>query len=154
MNTAPEIKHSGKGEKPKPLTRLEQMKQRGTEAIWPPLPVEYIVDWLFEIGPSIAGSMGEAPIGWPDIAAWQELTGIEPDAWEARTLRRLSKAYVAQRHRSEDPKCPEPRLDESEALKARRKDVAERLEAAFRMLAAQQKPNTQPAPTRQSKRKE
>jgi hypothetical protein len=146
------VKHSGKGEKPKPLTNLEAMKKRGVEPVWPPLPVDYMIDWLFEIGPSMAGSMGEAPIGWVELEAWQGLTGVDLDPWEARTLRRLSRAYVAQRHLSEDPKCPEPRLDESEALKAKRQDVAERLEAAFRMLAAQQKPKTEPVPPRAGNR--
>ncbi len=148
------MKHSGKGEKPKPLTRLEQMKMRKVEATWPPLPVDYIIDWLFEIGPSVAGSMGESAMTLGQINDDLAAIGIDADAWELRTLRRLSKAYVAQRHLSEDPKCLEPRLDEIEALKARRQDVAARLEAAFRMLAAQQKTKTQPAPPRQSKRKE
>lgn len=148
------MKHSGKGEKPKPLSRIEQMEKRGMEAAWPPLPVDYMIDWLFDIGPSMAGSMGEGPIGWTEIDAWQRVTGVELDVWEARTLRRLSRAYVAQRHASEDQKCPEPRLDASEALAAKRQDVAERLEAAFRMLAAQQKPKTETAPPRARKRKE
>lgn len=78
------------------------------------------------------------------IAGDLEAIGLDPLPWEIITLRRLSRAFVGQRHDAEDPKCPEPRLDDVEALAARRQDVATRLEAAFRMMAAQQKPKQQP----------
>ncbi len=76
--------------------------------------------------------MGEGPIGWADMAAWQSLTGIELDAWEARTIRRLSQAFVAQRHESEKPGCPSPCEEPAEAVNDR---VTAQFKAMFDALA-------------------
>lgn len=57
--------------------------------------------------------MGEAAITWEAMAAWTQHTGIELDAWEARTIRRLSATYLSQRHDAVKPDCPEPYADEA-----------------------------------------
>jgi len=63
--------------------------------------------------------MGEGPVSWIEINAWCERTGIELDPWEARTIRALSTAYVAQAHKSRKPDCPSP-LDEERKVAADR----------------------------------
>ena len=52
--------------------------------------------------------MGMVPIEWADILAWVQLTGTELYPEEARILRELSFAYVAQYTVSKDPDCPAP----------------------------------------------
>lgn len=55
-----------------------------------------------EAGPVEAGGMGPAPLSWREISAWAERTFQRPSAWEARTLRRLSREYLSEIHAAED----------------------------------------------------
>lgn len=106
MNTAPEKPNAN--DKSEPVTRLRQMQDQGETPSLPENPAPYITDWFLEVGPTVSTGMGEGPIGWPDMAAWQELTGIELDAWEARTIRSLSNAWAAERYRARKPTCMAP----------------------------------------------
>ena len=111
------------------------MKADGVEIHLPPNPLPYITEYLMEIGPVSSSSMGSAPLAWPEIAAWQDLTGIELDAWEARTIRRLSRDFHDQMHRAKDANCPPPF-----AAKARNDDaVSEQFQRMFRVMAANKK---------------
>lgn len=112
------------------------MRDKGEPIFYPPNPAEYITDWLFEIGPVAAGAMGPVPIGWQDMAAWERLTGNELDPWEARTIRRLSQAYVAQAYEAENLNCPEPRLAEEKQAEARREKVTQQFSAMIRAAQA------------------
>lgn len=71
----------------------------------------HMIDWLMEIGPMVSGAMGSAAFGWSDMAHWSEMTGIELDPWEAKTLRRLSLDWVAQVNASREPNCPPPYVE-------------------------------------------
>lgn len=58
--------------------------------------------------------MGDAPLGWPDIQAYAQITAAEIDPWEARTLRDLSAAYLVERQRGEKPlSIPPSRRDDT-----------------------------------------
>lgn len=55
----------------------------------PPLPAP--CKGLWEVFNQIAGSVGNNgfgrnPITWPDLLAWQQVTGTRLSAWEADTL--------------------------------------------------------------------
>lgn len=94
LHAAPE--KSNPHDKTEPVSRIEAMQRRGETPLLPPNPAPYLTDWLMEIGPVTYSAMGSSPIGWPDLAAWQDLTGIELEPWEARLLRRLSGCYAAE----------------------------------------------------------
>src|SRR5690606_17265417 len=81
----------------------------------PPNPAEYLTDWLWEIGPSV----GDRSIGYVDLAAWQEIAGVEMEPWEARTLRRLSGEYLGQSVKARKPGCPPPYNGEREMARDR-----------------------------------
>lgn len=51
----------------------------------------YVLEYLFELGITI----GEHAITHAEIRAWMDNTGIELNAWEAQTLKRLSVIYVS-----------------------------------------------------------
>jgi hypothetical protein len=125
------VKSAGNGEKPESATRLKQKTTAKQDILFPPNPAEYLTDWFREIGPTIASPMGEVAIGWSDMVAWQELTGIELDAWEARTIRRMSRAFIDQRHEAKKPDCVEPRLkaDEEKVEAESRNRVADQFKA-------------------------
>ena len=39
----------------------------------PPVAHRHLIGWWLEIGPTVMAGMGEGPIGWQEIAAWQRL---------------------------------------------------------------------------------
>jgi hypothetical protein len=87
---------------------MKAMEARGEPPPLPPIADRYLVDWWLEIGPTSPSSMGEGPISWSDIAAWQRLALIDLLPWEATAIRRLSIAYLGQRHDAKEPSCPAP----------------------------------------------
>ena len=116
------------------MTRLVKFKRDEMagkdppELIFPEVDAgEYIVDWLFEVGPMIAGD----PVTFQEIKAWRDLSGRVLDGWEATTLRRLSIAYTAEYHQASDPRTPAP--GKTVAPKSA-KQVSEGLAAAFARL--------------------
>jgi hypothetical protein len=74
----------------------------------------YLVETLFEAGPTIATPMGETPLGWADLRAYVEMTATDLDPWEARALRQMSAAYLAERESGKDVlSIPPVRRDET-----------------------------------------
>lgn len=134
LNTTPERAKHDKSEAPR-LTRLETMRREFKDDDYhpemPPLDgAAFLLSYLFELGPTQAAGMGAAPISHQEIAAWQELTGIVLQPWQARFLRRLSGEYVAESHKAEKRECPAP------WRAADAKPVVTDTQAALRALAA------------------
>jgi hypothetical protein len=98
------------------------MKAKKEEPVLPVNPAPYLTDWLFEIGPSAPAGMSDAPIDFRHMAAWTGLMGVDLTPWEARTLRRLSRAYVNQRDDARKLACIEPRMKVDQELAQRRVD--------------------------------
>lgn len=107
------------------------MQERGAAIFWPPNPAPHITDWLLEIGPAFGTGMGERAIDWQDMRAWQELTGIELEPFEARTIRRLSQVFISARHEAKKPDCPIPYAGLREEIISQREKVAKRIKGAF-----------------------
>lgn len=107
------------------------MEATGDVPILPPNPAPYLSDWLFEIGPTVAAGMGEGRLGWRDLAAWQEISGIELMPWEARLLRRLSGEYADERHEAKKNDRLAPYGGNRDDIAARRAMVDRKLQAAF-----------------------
>ena len=95
------------------------MRREGTSLNLPDNPAPYLVEWLMEIGPTVPTGAGEGPIGYRDMLAWSQITGIELEPWEARLLRSLSAAFVGERYRARKPGCPSPMDDDPEVVQAR-----------------------------------
>lgn len=112
------------------MSRLLSMKADGIDPSLPDLLAPGIVDMLMEIGPTITGSMGQAPIEWRDIAAWQEITGITLPPWQASMLRRLSRDYLAESQEATKPDRPAPYAPE-DATEANRDAVASKVRGIF-----------------------
>lgn len=98
------------------------MRAEGRDPVFPPNPVPFVTDWLLEIGPTKADGMSESSIDWQDMAAWSRLTSIDLTPWEARTLRRMSKAFVRQRKEARKATCIEPRLQADQVSARKRVD--------------------------------
>ena len=74
----------------------------------PPLPLPHIIERWTEIGMVGSNGMASTPLSWTEISAWQANTYIRLSSWEAKVIRALSQAYVAQARISEDETCPPP----------------------------------------------
>lgn len=79
----------------------------------PPIEAEaqYLIAYLFEIGPTLAAGMGNGPLTHSEIQAWQNNTGIELQPWEARFVKRLSNEYLNESQRAVARDCPAPWAD-------------------------------------------
>jgi hypothetical protein len=68
-----------------------------------------MVTQLFEAGPlEVVAGAGRAALSWREIEAWAERTKSELRPWDARLLRRLSKAYLAEIEDGQDEDAPPP----------------------------------------------
>lgn len=68
----------------------------------------HLIGYLFEVGPTLSGSMGEGPLTNLELRAWQEAGGFELQPWESRFLLRLSREYLMQGHLAEKANCEAP----------------------------------------------
>lgn len=94
----------------------------------PPNPAPHIVARLIEIGITETTGMGPAPLSWREIDAWCRRTRVDLAPWEARVIRQLSLAYIAEGRRAESDSCPAPWRT---AITQRERDVDE---AKLRMV--------------------
>lgn len=90
------------------MSRLQKIRDEGGTPDLPEVSCPYLAEVFFEIGPTLQGGMGPAPLTHQEIRAWQENTRVQLTAWEARGLRRLSHAWIAETVRAEDPTAAAP----------------------------------------------
>lgn len=96
----------------------------------PPVDVGgHLIGYLFEIGPAAPGAAGAVTISHQEIVAWQTLTGVRLQSWEARFIKRLSAEYVTELHKAEKPSRMSPWQSTDSAPS--RADVAKALQAAI-----------------------
>jgi hypothetical protein len=104
---------------------------------WPDMPsaegADYLLGYLWEVGPTLVAGMGAGPITHQELRAWQVNSGIRLQPWEARILRRLSIDYLAEMSRAEKADCPAPW--QSVAVTVDRAVVANKMLHAIRALA-------------------
>lgn len=114
LHAAPKIPQDAGSPKPtqqvEPLSRFDQMKKEGIAPSMPPNPMPHLINWLIEIGIMESTGAGPAPLSWREIRAWQDGVRVRLAPWEARLLRQLSIAYIAQSREAEQPNCPPPWL--------------------------------------------
>lgn len=84
------------------------MAKDGIAPKMPPNPAPHLINRLIEIGITETTGMGPAPLSWREIEAWQHATNVRMAPWEARLIRQLSIAYIAQGRKAESENCPAP----------------------------------------------
>jgi hypothetical protein len=94
LNTAPDHPDKDKGKKHK-SRRATLEKKYGKPLAMPECGAQYIAAYLFDIGPTLHGEMGEYPLTHGELHAWMSNTGIELNVWESQTLRRMSVEYLS-----------------------------------------------------------
>lgn len=62
----------------------------------------YLLDALFEVGPSATAGMGaEIPVSWTEVWAYAQATQNLSEPWEFRAIMQMSKAFVRARREGE-----------------------------------------------------
>lgn len=84
------------------------MKEDGISPVMPEAGAQYLVNYLFEIGPTMPGAGGPVQITHGEIRAWQENAGIDLQPWEVRLLRRLSLDYLTESYGAAKPGAKPP----------------------------------------------
>jgi hypothetical protein len=108
---------------------LLQPRAEGYKGSQPdPGPLGYLLEYLQEIGPATVNGNIPAPVSWQEIQAWQKLTGINLEAFEALIIRELSRTYAEQYVKSEKIECPPPWMNTA----ADKAAVSERVKRLFR----------------------
>lgn len=107
LSAVPESPRNFKGE-PDMRSRIQRLEAGGQEADLPDVTAEHLLRYLMEIGPSMPAGAGIAAISHGEIRSWQENTGIELSAWEARALRDASREFVSELYAAKDPRRPAP----------------------------------------------
>lgn len=110
LNTAPES--NAKASQPDRRSRLERMQaDRKDSTFQPPMPevdAAYLVGYLFDAGPTLAGAMGPVQLPCSELLAWQAGAGIDLSPWEFGTLRRLSRDYLDESNHATSAARPPP----------------------------------------------
>lgn len=81
------------------ISRFDWFEANGYEAVYPDCDADYILTYLQEIGMSL----GEQPLNFSEINAYQNVTGIDLQSWEARIIKRLSVAYLSELANARSP---------------------------------------------------
>jgi len=118
-------------EKENDLSRLEKYQREDAEPPPPPPLGEfgYLINWLFEVGPIINGGMGQSPLSFQEIKAWNDLMGINLTGNEAIILHKLSSVYLSEyQHRELNRSCP----SDNEYIEDTRKKVSGQFQALLK----------------------
>ena len=107
LNAVPEKREGDKSKTPY-VPRGEKMNAAGMDPGMPPLDAPYLLGYFWEVGPTMPGGMGEVPLTFHEIQAWQEQIGIDLQPWEARIIRRLSCEYLNQSNKATKLHCEAP----------------------------------------------
>lgn len=108
---------------------MQRYLDEGEAPPLPESPLPYLTDLLFEIGPAMPGGFGMAPLSEGEIESWQFNQRTRLSAWEAKTIRLLSRDYVGETVRAEAQDAPPPYVDDDvEMMRAR---VASKVEDFF-----------------------
>lgn len=93
-------------------------------------PLEYLINYLSEIGEAELNGENLTSIGWQTMRAWAEMTGTKLTSGEALAVHQLSGVYVSQYYQSSDAACPAPHLGNLPA----RDEIADKMKSLFSML--------------------
>lgn len=74
----------------------------------------YLIEWLADAGWCQWTDGGATELAWREIQSWDQLTGSEISAWEARALRMMSAAYAQSANAAREQSClpPWPEVEE------------------------------------------
>lgn len=72
----------------------------------------YLINYLIEIGTSMASGFGITPLTWTEIEAWKNLTEVEITGSEASIIMRLSRTFTSCYNQYDGKDVPAPYIVE------------------------------------------
>lgn len=85
----------------------------------------YLIEILFEVGPSKTSGMGgHSAIDDVDLAAWMANQNVRLTPWEAKAIRQISREYAAMLSEAVEPNTPPPWVDPNIMTEERREKIA------------------------------
>jgi hypothetical protein len=87
----------------------------------------YLLDYLWDVGPTVDGAMGPARLTPPVLQSWEWETGIQLRPWQSKLLRRLSSEYAAESHMATKPDRPPPFAESSDAARLQQIELDRKL---------------------------
>lgn len=69
---------------------------------------EYLLETLFEAGPTRVSGEGEMPLDWASLWAYAQATGALAEPWEFRAVMAMSRAYLSAKHEGKNALCKAP----------------------------------------------
>lgn len=112
------------------MVRLSETSEEDEDELPDPGPLEYLINYLSELGEAEISGGHLSVIGWQTMNAWADNTGVNLTAGESLAIRRLSSAYVSQYYQSEQASCPAPYL----ARIPVREEIESKMKSLFSML--------------------
>ena len=70
--------------------------------------LQYLVEYLFEAGPTSAAGGGHMVLTWADLQAWQTALGVSLLPWQLRLLRVMSAEYLVESRTADEHDAPPP----------------------------------------------
>ncbi len=108
MHAVPRTPEPGRKKLEREGSRLRKLKDQGREPKHPDCALQYLVDYLFEVGPAGAGGFGPVPLSYQELLAWMTCMRRMLQPWEISMIRRLSIEWCAESDRAADGDCPAP----------------------------------------------
>lgn len=99
-----------------------------------PYQLAHIWIYLLEVGPTLQGGMGPAPLSYLEIKAWMHSTGLSLSPWEVVLLRKCSIEWMSAQYEAKDPTAIPPWTNagnQQETLSTMRQSLADRLKRAL-----------------------
>lgn len=91
------------------VSRRKALEEKSDPIDMPELTCgDYLVNFLYEVGPTMAAGMGAGPLTYSELEAWQRANGIELRPWESALMRRLSCEYASESHAATKRDRPAP----------------------------------------------
>lgn len=97
----------------------------------PTVDAPHLLAYFWDVGPTQSGAMGEAPLSYTELLAWQTQAGLQLQPWEVSLLRRLSHDYLMAASAARAADCPAPYLSE-ESIEANRVAVGRQISMNMR----------------------
>ena len=110
--------------------RWEKAEKAEEHVDLPNNPLPELTAMFMDAGPYEEGGMGSIPISASELMAWQRGSGQHLTPWEFKTVRTLSRCYLAEYQKASDPMRPAPHG--SELSSTERTAVAKRIRGIFR----------------------
>ncbi len=111
-------------------TRISAIIEGGADPTYPAISsCDYMIGYLFEVGPVMGDTMKQAALSNTEIRAWQDNTGARLTPWEARLLRSLSREYLCASQAAEAPGCPPPWGESDDGKSIRAEELQRKIDA-------------------------